>query len=255
MGVSLTDLTGRKIGRLSVIDEAPFRIASDGKHRVRYWNCLCECGTRREVRQTSLAAGLTLSCGCLSRDSLHRVTHGMSGTPEYLAWENILQRCLNPNHASFSYYGGRGINVCPEWVASFDAFYDHVGDRPSEKHSIDRIDNSGNYEPGNVRWATKRQQTLNRRNTQLYEVEGVFLTATEWAAFSPASKRTVFRRLLNGWSIEEAVLTVPSPRGSPTQPTRVDQQSISALLADVAAAGVETHLSEQSTTNLTDFGP
>lgn len=98
------------------------------------------------------------------------MAHGMSHTPEHKAWLQMKTRCLNPNHQAFSYYGGRGITVCPEWIESFEAFFAHVGRRPSRRHSLDRIDNERGYEPGNVRWATAREQANNRRPAR--KVEG-----------------------------------------------------------------------------------
>lgn len=90
-------------------------------------------------------------------------THGMSNTPEHDAWKGAKQRCFNPNRKGFSEYGGRGITMCAEWAASFVAFYEHIGPRPGPDYSLDRIDVNGHYEPGNVRWATAREQMLNRR--------------------------------------------------------------------------------------------
>lgn len=90
-------------------------------------------------------------------------THGMSKSPEYDAWESMKRRCLVPKASNFHNYGGRGIRVCDEWIESFDAFFDHIGPRPSPKHSLDRIDNDGHYEPGNVRWTTMSVQLFNRR--------------------------------------------------------------------------------------------
>jgi hypothetical protein len=88
--------------------------------------------------------------------------------PIYKIWDGIIQRCLNPNFAGYSNYGGRGIRVCPEWHGSFEAFASHIGPRPTDKHSVDRINNEGHYEPGNVRWATAKEQANNRRNTPGY---------------------------------------------------------------------------------------
>jgi hypothetical protein len=93
-------------------------------------------------------------------------THGRFGTPEYRVWAAMKRRCCNPNVWNFHRYGGRGIRMCDEWRDSFAAFYAHIGQRPSAQHSVDRIDNNGNYEPGNVRWATRQQQRANQRKRQ-----------------------------------------------------------------------------------------
>lgn len=93
--------------------------------------------------------------------------HGMSNKPEYRVWHNMKQRCLNPNHKKYSDYGGRGITVYEEWINDFATFYDAVGERPHPKYSLDRIDNDGNYEPGNVRWTTVSEQNKNRRKSTL----------------------------------------------------------------------------------------
>ncbi len=92
-----------------------------------------------------------------------RLSHGMVRSPEYSSWCAMKARCLNPNTTRFEQWGGRGIKICPQWVNSFENFYADVGPRPTPKHSIDRIDNDGNYEPGNVRWATPKEQNNNKR--------------------------------------------------------------------------------------------
>lgn len=93
--------------------------------------------------------------------------HGRSRMPEYFAWKNVIYRCTNPSSSVYKYYGGRGIAVCDRWK-DFDNFLADVGPRPSVKHSIDRIDNDGNYEPGNVRWATKKVQMNNKRQANQF---------------------------------------------------------------------------------------
>lgn len=163
---------GTKFNRLTVMREVA-RGRRAGKS-VRRFLCRCDCGREVEVLLTDLRVGDTQSCGCLLRENQLRarpplmVTHGLSrhdGTkiPEYCIWQAMKDRCLNPRHKFYSYYGGRGITVFPGWVNDFVAFLEHIGRRPSPKLQIDRIDNNRGYEPGNVRWATKAEQMANRR--------------------------------------------------------------------------------------------
>lgn len=163
------DMTGKTFGRLTV---TAYDSTSDSG-RVN-WRCRCECGNEAIVVGQNLRNGNTLSCGCL----LHRrglehpnATHAHSGTggrrtPEYRAWSNMMTRCYNAKNKSYADYGGRGITVCERWRESFVAFLADVGRKPSGT-TLDRIDNDGNYEPGNVRWASYFVQARNRRDTRL----------------------------------------------------------------------------------------
>lgn len=159
----LIDLTSQRFGRLVVLERS-----TDAKKQPQ-WLCVCDCGTQCVVMGAHLRWGHTLSCGCLQIERAGDAgrTHGEAGskrTAEYRAWALMLRRCNNPNSHEFKYYGGRGITVCAEWLNSYEAFLAHLGRRPSPQHSVDRFpDNNGNYEPGNVRWATRHQQSLNQR--------------------------------------------------------------------------------------------
>ncbi len=127
--------------------------------------CRCDCGGKSTVPTKRLRSGNTTSCGCFRKEqALMAVTkHGKCGSPEYRSWRGMLTRCYRQKGEHWRWYGERGIKVCDRWRRSFENFLADVGHKPSPKHSLDRIDNDGNYEPGNVRWATPKQQANNRR--------------------------------------------------------------------------------------------
>jgi hypothetical protein len=162
----IKDMTGQRFGRLLVTAMAPARIAGEAA-----WVCSCDCGAIVTVRGYSLRSGDSKSCGCLKNALLvqRSKTHGLRATSEYGSWSMMKNRCLNPRTPAFADYGGRGISVCPQWVNSFETFLSDVGKKPSSGHTLDRIDNDGNYEPGNCRWSTYNQQARNRRSTRLNE--------------------------------------------------------------------------------------
>lgn len=153
-------MIGKRFGKLTVIGYG----GSDGKNSA--WLCRCDCGNESIVRRPNLRSGITQSCGC-NRNANWLVTHGqarkgVNRTKVYRAWADMKTRCYNSNWKEYHYYGGRGITVCERWLNSFENFYADMGDSP-EGMSLDRINNDGDYEPSNCRWATSSQQAYNRR--------------------------------------------------------------------------------------------
>lgn len=152
-----------------------------------------------------------ISCGCIGRPvpTRSKEKHGKRWTPEYSAWLGMIGRCTNQKDASYQYYGDRGITVCDRWLNSFQSFYEDMGDRPSSDMSLDRFPNvDGNYEPGNVRWATDHQQRLNQRRSKKYAFRDQELYLIEWCKFLNIPKNTLCNRLImRKWTVEEALTT------------------------------------------------
>lgn len=153
---------GDMFGRLTVLELLPGQ-------RVRVQ---CECGSRLTVRRGNLTSGNTASCGCLRRElgGVNAVKHGNNRrgapTPEYVAWASAKHRTTNRHYHGYVRYGGRGITMCQAWIEDFAAFLAHIGPKPAPGLTLDRIDNERGYEPGNVRWATPKEQANNRRNNR-----------------------------------------------------------------------------------------
>lgn len=145
--------------QLTVIEEL-----DKDKWKNRKWLCECTCGNKTEIRQPDLKSGHIKSCGCLQ--GIVSTKHGMYLSAEYKAWDNMKQRCSNPNHPHWDDYGGRGVSVCERWWFSFINFYEDMGDRPiveDTNMSLDRVDVDGNYEKSNCRWTTDVVQANNKR--------------------------------------------------------------------------------------------
>lgn len=160
----INNLQGRKFGRLTVISYAGILPSNS---RIN-WNCRCECGTEISAQAKKLICGHTLSCGCLMREkaAARFRKHGGSTSPEFVVWSGLIARCTNAKNPSAKNYGARGIEVCDRWKNSFENFLSDMGKRPSRLHSIDRINNNGNYAPGNCQWATKKTQARHHHDCQ-----------------------------------------------------------------------------------------
>lgn len=208
MGV-FQDLTGNHYDRLHVVGPHS-RVASRTK-----WFCRCACGAELWVNSSSLVRGLSRSCGCWSGDVTtgRNRTHGQAPrpsaggrTPEYGAWLGMRERCGRPGNKSYHRYGGRGITVCPRW-ADFAAFYADMGPRP-EGGTLERIDNNGNYEPRNCRWATRAEQAGNTRRNRPLTLNGRTALLADWARETDMSPQTISLRIDRlGWSVEKALTT------------------------------------------------
>lgn len=206
-GRPVIDLTGKKFGRLTVIRQD----GRDDYGRIK-WLCECECGRISTVIGNLLKNGTTKSCGCLRSEEVksHGIRHGMSRSNVYYDWCNMKARCSNPNLANYKNYGGRGISVCERWVDDFQTFYDDVSELPyfgEDGYSLDRINNDGDYEPGNVRWADDVTQCNNTRRTILIEYDGRVLSLMEWARELGINHSTLYYRIKRGWDIERAFTT------------------------------------------------
>lgn len=197
------DLTGIRFGNLTVVG-----FAGQYKNGVSKWNCACDCGQSAVAGMGALKRGDTVSCGCHRRSLLR--THGLSGVPEYQIWAAMIQRCGNPSNSAYHNYGGRGVVVCSEWRESFARFLADMGERPGTEYSIDRIDNDGNYEPENCRWATNVEQSSNRRNNRRVTVNGETKTVSEWSREHDICVETIESRIVKlGWDPARAVTQKP----------------------------------------------
>jgi hypothetical protein len=169
----------------------------------RHVRCRCSCGRECLYRLVDLLHGKILSCGCLRAEKAagRFRTHGLCShgrkPPEYKSWEHMRHRCERADHKQYPDYGGRGIRVCYRWH-DFAAFLSDMGPRPSPKHTLERIDVNGHYEPGNVRWATQKEQQRNKRTTVWVTINGVKRCLADWADLSGLRYQTLHQRLRLG---------------------------------------------------------
>jgi hypothetical protein len=210
--IKCDDISGRRFGRLTVV-RAAGHATTPGGVQILVWECVCDCGKTILSRTGSLNSGKQLSCGCLGRE--HRIaslrTHGATergstNRAEFWVWQGMRNRCYRKTHRHYYMYGGAGITVCDRWRESFASFFEDMGPRPSKKHSLDRYPNqNGNYEPGNVRWATWPEQQRNKSSNHWITCNGETLIITDWAKRLGCRDGVIHGRLKLGWTPERAV--------------------------------------------------
>lgn len=193
----IKDLTGKKFGMLTVIG------LQDTDSRKTYWVCQCDCGNIKVVRSDSLQSGAIRSCGCMKKaqekiNLTKHHSHKMSGTRIYHIWRGMKDRCYNVHSPSYYRWGGRGITICDEWKDNFSAFYSWAMENGySENLTIDRIDNNGNYEPNNCRWATMEEQSRNRQSNVVIQIGNSKRTLKEWCEIFELEYGTILERYHN----------------------------------------------------------
>ncbi len=203
------DLTGRRFGRL-----VAKRWAGVNKHRQSMWLCLCDCGEKVAVNANNLTGDKTKSCGCLYLDTRKTcsATHGGCYEPEYGNWRGMMKRCYDPKHKSYYRYGAKGVKVQETWhdyLRFKEYVLAHLGKRPSPSHSIDRFPNqSGNYEEGNIRWATPSQQQRNMKSNVMLTYDGKTLCIAAWTEIKGWSRSKIQNRRRAGWN-DERILSTP----------------------------------------------
>lgn len=204
------DMAGQKFGRLTAVAPA------FGSKRV-YWECLCECGTRKSIYGANLRRGLVKSCGCLNQENRLRIdnkfrAHGQWNTPTYSSWQAMLGRCRRPKNKDWANYGGRGIKVCDRWLR-FENFLADMGER-TKGTTLDRKDTNGDYTPENCRWATPSRQSRNTRFTRRLLIDGQTVPLADLADTSGIGASTIRERLKRGWSAEDATSVAPLRKGT-----------------------------------------
>lgn len=202
------DLTNRRFGTLVCLGRPDLR---DANGRLSYESVRCDCGVTKNVSRHDLAHGKIQSCGCLRAKTIaakkkkHGHTSASGGaTPTYRSWAAMISRCEDPKNKRFHRYGGRGINVCASWRNSFEQFLSDMGNRP-DGLTLDRMDNNGDYEKRNCRWATSKEQGRTNHRIRLVTAFERTQSLTDWAAETGIKRETIARRLNNGWQAERAL--------------------------------------------------
>lgn len=191
------DRTGQVFDRLTVTGRAP------NKKGRTMWECVCTCGNTTTIRGEHLRNNATQSCGCIKQEQ--RTKHDMSRSTEYSTWQGVKDRCINENNKYYKDYGGRGITVCDRWLESFDNFFADMGKKPRGL-TIDRIDNNAGYSPGNCRWATRKQQVDNRRNSILLTIDDETRCLKDWCRHLGVNYTTALSRIKKqGMTVKQAL--------------------------------------------------
>lgn len=195
---NVKNLNGQKFGRLLIIGYAGVIEGNTPKDKNSYWLAQCECGNYLITKAHGLLNSTTQSCGCYNRDRTieTHTKHGQSNTPEYRIFFDAKCRCTNPNNKAAFNYHDRGIEFR---FASFEEFMQTIGKRPTPRHTLDRIDNNGHYEPGNVRWATRTQQSRNTRRTRFLTIGKETKCIAEWAGIVGIKHSIIRNRKRRGW--------------------------------------------------------
>jgi len=198
------DLTGQRFGRLTVLGFGGMTTTPNGARHAA-WDCICDCGRTCKGRGVMLRHGHKKSCGCLQPEVVAKLrkTHGQSRLPEFKVWTQMRARCLGD--ADSHLYRDKGISVCDRWRESFENFLADMGPKPSPRHSIDRIDSNGNYEPANCRWALPVVQANNTSRNVNLTYAGETMSAAQWADRFNLKRSTVYARIDRGWPVERVL--------------------------------------------------
>ncbi|WBF81889.1 hypothetical protein [Staphylococcus virus vB_SurM-PSU6] len=208
------DYIGLKYGRLTVI-------SWDGKRGIHHYvKCKCDCGNTKSIRLYRLKTGETKSCGCIRKELFEEnrrgnIKHGKSNSRLHTIYRSMKARCYSVKNINYSNYGGKGIEICDEWLEDFMNFYNWAHNNGyKDDLTIDRIDSNGNYEPGNCRWVDYKTQSRNRNYNKLLKFQGKELCVTEWSDLTGIASGTIHSRLRMGWSIEKTLSTPVKRKGN-----------------------------------------